>query len=239
MSKMGKGKMAFKSIVGATCACILVFGISNTVGAATVSFDFTATVTNVNTFSLTSSGGLIGQSGTGHITYDLNPDYVNSFPAAGSSTYGFDIPDAEFTFQLSGMNFIAGSLPNTPSSAARADLAIDMRNDSTSGDMQAYWGNAVSQTLEEFSTRMALVFRDTTNTALSNDLLPTEAPIMTLFEAANSNLQIQISTAPGTHTAGLTLSIDSVTATIVPVPAAIWLFGSGLLGLIGLARRKV
>ena len=24
----------------------------------------------------------------------------------------------------------------------------------------------------------------------------------------------------------------------VPVPAAVWLFGSGLLGLVGLARRK-
>jgi hypothetical protein len=26
---------------------------------------------------------------------------------------------------------------------------------------------------------------------------------------------------------------------VVPVPAAAWLFGSGLLGLIGVARRKV
>jgi hypothetical protein len=25
---------------------------------------------------------------------------------------------------------------------------------------------------------------------------------------------------------------------VVPIPAAIWLFGSGLLGLIGIARRK-
>jgi len=29
-----------------------------------------------------------------------------------------------------------------------------------------------------------------------------------------------------------------VEQTVVPVPAAIWLFGSGLLGLIGIARRK-
>lgn len=27
--------------------------------------------------------------------------------------------------------------------------------------------------------------------------------------------------------------------TVVPVPAAVWLFGSGLLGLVGVARRKV
>ena len=31
--------------------------------------------------------------------------------------------------------------------------------------------------------------------------------------------------------------IDNVTAA-VPVPAAVWLFGSGLLGLVGIARRK-
>ena len=27
-------------------------------------------------------------------------------------------------------------------------------------------------------------------------------------------------------------------ATVVPVPAAVWLFGSGLIGLVGIARRK-
>jgi hypothetical protein len=31
--------------------------------------------------------------------------------------------------------------------------------------------------------------------------------------------------------------IDNVHAA-VPVPAAVWLFGSGLLGMIGVARRK-
>lgn len=35
-----------------------------------------------------------------------------------------------------------------------------------------------------------------------------------------------------------TFSIDSVSFSVVPVPAAAWLFGSGLLGLIGVARRK-
>ena len=31
---------------------------------------------------------------------------------------------------------------------------------------------------------------------------------------------------------------SELTETVVPIPAAVWLFGSGLLGLIGLARRK-
>jgi hypothetical protein len=33
-------------------------------------------------------------------------------------------------------------------------------------------------------------------------------------------------------------SILQVDAAVVPVPAAVWLFGSGLLGLVGIARRK-
>ena len=30
----------------------------------------------------------------------------------------------------------------------------------------------------------------------------------------------------------------SSAAPVIPIPAAVWLFGSGLLGLIGIARRK-
>lgn len=35
-----------------------------------------------------------------------------------------------------------------------------------------------------------------------------------------------------------TFSWSSSSTTLVPVPAAVWLFGSGLLGLVGIARRK-
>lgn len=40
--------------------------------------------------------------------------------------------------------------------------------------------------------------------------------------------------------AGLALPIafSVSTVTVIPIPAAIWLFGSGLLGLVGMARRK-
>lgn len=33
-------------------------------------------------------------------------------------------------------------------------------------------------------------------------------------------------------------ALNSVETTAVPVPAAVWLFGSGLLGLVGVARRR-
>ena len=40
----------------------------------------------------------------------------------------------------------------------------------------------------------------------------------------------------GTTQTSAILGIDNITA--VPLPAAVWLFGSGLLGLIGISRRK-
>ncbi len=33
-------------------------------------------------------------------------------------------------------------------------------------------------------------------------------------------------------------AIDNISFTVVPIPAAVWLFGSGLIGLAGFARRK-
>ena len=33
-------------------------------------------------------------------------------------------------------------------------------------------------------------------------------------------------------------TIDKFTSTVVPVPAAIWLFGTGLAGFFGFARRS-
>ena len=42
------------------------------------------------------------------------------------------------------------------------------------------------------------------------------------------------------HDDDMSLSTGSylVQTSVVPVPAAVWLFGSGLIGLIGFARRK-
>ncbi|MEA3242882.1 MAG: VPLPA-CTERM sorting domain-containing protein [Pseudomonadota bacterium] len=34
------------------------------------------------------------------------------------------------------------------------------------------------------------------------------------------------------------IDLSATASSVVPIPAAVWLFGSGLLGLVGIARRK-
>jgi len=46
------------------------------------------------------------------------------------------------------------------------------------------------------------------------------------FKGSNANFDI------------ITLHVVSVDTGVVPVPAAVWLFGSGLVGLVGVARRR-
>ena len=54
----------------------------------------------------------------------------------------------------------------------------------------------------------------------------------------NFDALIAFSHAPGYE--DLVLTTDSgAPVSPIPVPAAVWLFGSGLIGLIGVARRKI
>jgi hypothetical protein len=48
------------------------------------------------------------------------------------------------------------------------------------------------------------------------------------------------SLSTGTYTLKITMAnyVSATSATVVPIPAAVWLFGSGLLGLVGVVRRK-
>ena len=45
-------------------------------------------------------------------------------------------------------------------------------------------------------------------------------------------------TYESTHTARIDTGSYLVRASVVPIPAAVWLFGSGLISLVGFARRK-
>ncbi len=66
------------------------------------------------------------------------------------------------------------------------------------------------------------------------------SPYLDLTSSGTSNVNVPLGDQIGAGIATTTpTSVDTqIVLTAVPVPAAVWLFGSGLLGLTGLARRK-
>ena len=67
------------------------------------------------------------------------------------------------------------------------------------------------------------------------------AASLTLFDytpiETDGTLDFGVTPATGVYIGASTLTITTSPA-VVPVPAAVWLFSSGLIGLIGVARRK-
>lgn len=66
-----------------------------------------------------------------------------------------------------------------------------------------------------------------TSGAFTNDHLPTTPPSLSSF--ANSSWRLIF--GPGGH------SVRGSLASLVPLPAAVWLFGAGLIALVGLGAR--
>jgi hypothetical protein len=121
------------------------------------------------------------------------------------------------------------------------------------GDVGSIWRfsyDAKMGNLEADSSALAYIltqdFTAGTEIFLSNDStnLPVEwgrysIDLLITPELVGDNLTFGfVATATGNNGSGVfydNLNFDRV---VVPVPAAVWLFGSGLLGLVGVARRR-
>lgn len=55
---------------------------------------------------------------------------------------------------------------------------------------------------------------------------------LTPFESAEFRIQFD-NASSSIYTVGTITSME-----VVPIPSSVWLFGSGILGLVGIARRK-
>jgi hypothetical protein len=77
----------------------------------------------------------------------------------------------------------------------------------------------------------------------TSDALPEAPPSLSPFSLYNSvnnpqgQFRLVFQSSHGDHT--LFGNLNSLTQAPVPLPAAVWFFGSGVIGLIGLARRKM
>ena len=78
-------------------------------------------------------------------------------------------------------------------------------------------------------------FRDQDLTALSDDSIPLS---WNLSDFERAEVRLQMTGALGLTTVFVQITSLESTISNVPLPATLWLFGSGMLGLIGITRRK-
>jgi len=154
------------------------------------------------------------------------------------------------------ISFGAGFVPvDSGSAPASLDVATGIRFDSStsvdqaSGDFSGLVGNSVTMTDFQFGPLLSpnpvdvwsvggftfsmnavnVVFQNAAFLLLSGTGTVSAAG----FDDTPGSWELSAQTADQK-----TFSWSASSATVVPVPAAVWLFGSGLIGMAGIARRR-
>ena len=210
--------MGIKSFLLTVTALVL----STSVNAAIISTDWhtsgdklitTDTESGLNWLDLTETNG-------------LSYNYVSSQLGVGGQFEGFRFATTDEAVAL-WANWSVNLADGAPSSAAGLDLNVQaaagiLGNIHCELDCTYYPSGVFGLTAEEYG--------DTYHVQLGAYVYTTDTTTTTAYWNATSHIQSNLASNVAT---------GSYLVTTVPVPAAAWLFGSGLLGLIGVARRKV
>jgi hypothetical protein len=136
----------------------------------------------------------------------------------------------DLTLGIGDTTTISFSIPGAPDNASIALVGLfdlDPTIDTTTGDNWDFWDDTgSSSTLPETPFYTSDIFGTGTTTY---DL------VFTAGSAPLGDYTIDIRVAVKSGRLDRT---ESFTVSLVPIPAAVWLFGSGLIGLVGIARRR-
>jgi hypothetical protein len=229
-----------KSLLGAICASALSFSLSNSAVAAFVIDDF-----NVNSTSTVTDNTLLPPDVTGPSVIDGANIVMNG--AAGwtrtltaALTAGDTMDTVVCSGCLAGHVTMGGGSSNGFGSYTYAGPATDLSGytglvfdwgaDLAGADVDIIVGDGTfTSTAASWSSLAA------TGGSAPGDLVA-QALMGIAWGSVNSSAVTGIQFVV-TGVQNMDSIIDNVSAA-VPVPAAVWLFGSGLLGLVGIARRK-
>ena len=173
-------------------------------------------VRNYFVFDLSSIGGSIMDAA-------LRAYNVDSPPA---NSPGYDSPDASETWSLFEVTTDIGELTGSHPTGSIEGVAIFNDLGSGTGFGSTSVSDADNGTYVEVALNsLAISALNTANGefAIGGAVTTLRSPLSTAerifgWSHTNSNVELIVST--------------------IPIPASVWLFGSGLLGLVGMARRK-
>ncbi|WP_200821184.1 hypothetical protein [Oceanicoccus sp. KOV_DT_Chl] len=193
--------------------------ISTSVSAAMITVSWSGTVTSTGVAGLVDIGDTI----TGYYSYDdatTDTDFVYN-PDADSNSF---VTNHNSYFSVSGYSGYTSG--NHIFVADDFSLSVGDQFDSRGAD-GTYFGDSIGASSV---TQVFVRFNDSTAGAMDNSALPSY-----LDSADFDNPFVSRIDGPD-----IRFAIDnfSFAAAAVPVPASAWLFASGLLSLIGIARRR-
>lgn len=169
----------------------------------------------------------------------IDPNYYFTSGAGGYIKGAFEVNNGFFSNTVFGIdidNFESGLL--TP--IILEDAVAGIYSDS-SGNINAVWGD--NSAINQLDITADVIGVNQFTLLLEMDVLNQVSVCFDYRSDGSCDLVIDnfktmtfTPSNPNDLFSGGFVAIDNFS--IVPVPAAVWLFGSGLLGLIGLARRK-
>lgn len=230
--------MIFKSIIGATCTCLAVVSfnanaaVANTLNGIDYEWlDFSVTIglsrDQVEAQIATAAPGdaLYGyQYASRALTEDLLLSYTTWDGLSGWHSNPVAIAGMDEFIKDFGTTNIVNFVLTTITTVEGDDITYNYRRNASflyGSSGECFIG------LPCWGFQSVLSLKDVNDTAVSQDA--------TLgWDSTDPNTHYFTSTS----TPNLYIASLLVREAIVPIPPAAWLFGSGLIGLVGLARRK-
>ena len=184
----------------------------------------------VGKFDMYDPGGNVvdandGAPGTTAITDDVRDFAAGTWALSSTDTFFFsnwtatsgEVFDTPGTYR-----FAAGDNCGFPNSAG-CEYVVDLLPGYTLGHIFFNWGSTTNIDV------INIWDADGNSVDIDGDGIQGWGMIDGAFIGFNANFTVDPGAPVGTYAGA---------ASVIPVPAAVWLFGSGLLGLVGVARRK-
>jgi len=204
-------------LLGAAFACVVAL-ISTSPYASIVIYDFTGTITDAGNIAGVSAS--LGDTIIGQFAYDTATSDSNADPTLGAYLHPGIIPPLMITLP-------SGSITFGDFTSVFVTVDTDL-NIAAGAPDPTVSGNNLDHDIT-FSLKP-------TSTVLATDALPSIIDLNDFDSVIGAFSSFSLANGPAGDP--IFYSIDTLTLRAVPIPSALWLFGSGLLGMVGIFRKK-